>query len=280
MNMKRAFLAAVAVFVMVPGLVMAQGATTFPGSFTFSPDGPAEAEFNLALTCNGGTPLSQEIAVSANEVVNFSVLNAESAGAICDFALTGLPDTGWDLSDNGNCTDIAAVDGVMPGCIFVIEPTPFNFWANVAWMSNSDSASDIPPSGELTLECADVWNGTDVVTVSDSYTLTDDGLYLLDDGTYAPHPDGSTLCNAMLTVADSAVEVSNTGCTGVSVEVGDPAFLLDEDGDPIMDLGEVVICDIEASVFFEGIPTLSQYGMAIMVLLMLGVGFVGFRRFV
>jgi hypothetical protein len=33
-------------------------------------------------------------------------------------------------------------------------------------------------------------------------------------------------------------------------------------------------------VFFEGIPTLSQYGMAIMALLMLGVGFVGFRRFV
>ncbi|NNJ79124.1 MAG: IPTL-CTERM sorting domain-containing protein, partial [Xanthomonadales bacterium] len=39
-------------------------------------------------------------------------------------------------------------------------------------------------------------------------------------------------------------------------------------------------CDVEGTVFFEGIPTLSQYGMAIMVLLMLGVGFVGMRRFV
>ena len=39
-------------------------------------------------------------------------------------------------------------------------------------------------------------------------------------------------------------------------------------------------CTFTNAVFFEGIPTLSQYGMAIMVLLMLGVGFVGFRRFV
>ncbi len=39
-------------------------------------------------------------------------------------------------------------------------------------------------------------------------------------------------------------------------------------------------CKFTNSVFFEGIPTLSQYGLAIMALLMLGVGFVGFRRFV
>jgi hypothetical protein len=39
-------------------------------------------------------------------------------------------------------------------------------------------------------------------------------------------------------------------------------------------------CDVEGTVFFEGIPTLSQYGLAIMALLMLGVGFVGMRRFV
>jgi hypothetical protein len=31
-------------------------------------------------------------------------------------------------------------------------------------------------------------------------------------------------------------------------------------------------------VFFEGIPTLSQYGMALMALLMLGMGFVAVRR--
>jgi len=39
-------------------------------------------------------------------------------------------------------------------------------------------------------------------------------------------------------------------------------------------------CEIVNTVFFEGIPTLSQYGMAILALLMLGVGLIGFRRWV
>ena len=40
------------------------------------------------------------------------------------------------------------------------------------------------------------------------------------------------------------------------------------------------MCTITNTESFEGIPTLSQYGMAIMALLMLGVGFIGMRRFV
>ncbi len=41
-------------------------------------------------------------------------------------------------------------------------------------------------------------------------------------------------------------------------------------------------CTIINTLFFEdasGISTLSQYGMALLVLLMLGIGFVSFRRF-
>jgi hypothetical protein len=45
-------------------------------------------------------------------------------------------------------------------------------------------------------------------------------------------------------------------------------------------VGENASCTIYNTVFFEGIPTLSQYGMAILALLMLGAGFVGFRRWV
>jgi hypothetical protein len=38
-------------------------------------------------------------------------------------------------------------------------------------------------------------------------------------------------------------------------------------------------CTFVNTVFFEGIPTLSQYGMALMALLMLGIGVLGLRRF-
>ena len=62
---------------------------------------------------------------------------------------------------------------------------------------------------------------------------------------------------------NSSVEVSND-CGGM-IEKLEP--------------GDSATCGFTNTVFFEGIPTLSQYGLALMALLMLGVGMVGFRRF-
>jgi hypothetical protein len=43
--------------------------------------------------------------------------------------------------------------------------------------------------------------------------------------------------------------------------------------------GEKYGCTIYNTAFFEGIPTLSQWGMALMAFLMLAAGLMGFRRF-
>jgi hypothetical protein len=69
-------------------------------------------------------------------------------------------------------------------------------------------------------------------------------------------------CSVDEYVYDSAIEKDNK-CKNILVKAG---------GSPS--------CTITNTVFFEGVPTLSQYGMAILALLMLGMGFVGFRRFV
>jgi hypothetical protein len=61
---------------------------------------------------------------------------------------------------------------------------------------------------------------------------------------------------------DNVIEVDN-GCGQLKASAGDE-----------------IECEVINTVFFEGIPTLSQYGMAILALLMLGAGFVGFRRWV
>jgi hypothetical protein len=71
----------------------------------------------------------------------------------------------------------------------------------------------------------------------------------------------STSCWVVEEDQGSTVEVEN-GCMNIVVSVGN--------GDT---------CTITNTVFFEGIPTLSQYGLVLMALLMLGVGMVGFRRF-
>jgi hypothetical protein len=71
-----------------------------------------------------------------------------------------------------------------------------------------------------------------------------------------------TLCNFGELHDDSVID-SDNGCGEQSVAAG-----------------ASVACEIVNTVFFEGIPTLNQYGMAVLALLMLGVGFVGFRRLI
>ena len=77
-----------------------------------------------------------------------------------------------------------------------------------------------------------------------------------------------TRCWADENIQDSAVEIEND--CGTSPPTGQLHVTA----------GQGDSCTITNTLFFEGIPTLSQYGMAIMALLMLGVGFIGFRRFV
>jgi hypothetical protein len=74
---------------------------------------------------------------------------------------------------------------------------------------------------------------------------------------------GTASCTGTELNNSSTVEQTFSNCQSVSVSAA-----------------ETETCSITNTVFFEGIPTLSQYGLAIMALLMLGVGFVGFRRFV
>ncbi len=74
--------------------------------------------------------------------------------------------------------------------------------------------------------------------------------------------DEKARCSATEEIFDSAVESSGS-CNARDINPGSSSG-----------------CIFTNTVFFEGIPTLNQYGLAIMALLMLGVGFVGFRRFV
>lgn len=81
-----------------------------------------------------------------------------------------------------------------------------------------------------------------------------------------PEEQEFTECWAVENVQDNAVEVvSDCGSEespGIEVAVGTGGS-----------------CTITNTVFFEGIPTLSQYGVVLMALIMLGVGFIGMRRY-
>lgn len=77
-----------------------------------------------------------------------------------------------------------------------------------------------------------------------------------------PHWNGDSCCSVTELDVDSAVEPDDSDCDNVPVVIGATGS-----------------CTIYNTLFLEGIPTLNQYGIALLALLMLGMGMVGFRRF-
>ena len=69
-------------------------------------------------------------------------------------------------------------------------------------------------------------------------------------------------------------------CTVTEVNVPEEWVIADDSDCERVPVISGAECTILNTAFFEGIPTLSQYGMALMALLMLGVGAIGIRRFV
>ncbi len=280
MNIKRAFLTAVA-SLMLPGYAMAQ-VISFDTTLELLPEGFDYTQTVMAtLTCNTGNPLSQsfEIGPTTEDKVVFVVDNFDldefiqceiTASTASGFISLGTLTNG---ATNGNTCLYTAADqnliteGVNT-CVFQLAPEPFSFTISKVWEIEENDDNDVSLEADVDWTCYNVITGPND---SSLYTLSDDvTLYGNDSETiggeigFHPSPDGNTYCTADEDVVDSAVE-SDQGCSSsFSLTIGD-----NENG-----------CTITNTVFFEVIPTLSQYGLAIMALLMLGVGFVGFRRFV
>ncbi len=137
---------------------------------------------------------------------------------------------------------------------------------NKDWIIEGALGHDINPWYKLTLTCENV------IISEGAYQNEDDSwsiMFINESGTtnaqytamVIPDWDGGTSCSVEESQQDQSVEVSN-GCTNLLAQVGE--------GDE---------CTITNTVFYEGIPTLNQYGMAVLALLMLGMGLLGFRRY-
>jgi hypothetical protein len=269
MNIKRALLAAVAVL-MVPGYAMAQSTNTFATAIV-----PAEAGTpDMTITCNGGIPLTQ----TAPAGTTFTVTELQ-IGTVCTVVMVSDLDADWMAYSYWQGTDINSITpNATDYCEFTVAdgntawvcaveaiPTDFTYEVSVMWDISPEADPGIGENAEVSFTCNNVWTGGYVngslTTVTDTFDASSNVVESI-SGT--PSPTTPTTCSAYLMGYGSAVEVENGCMPPVTVPVG----------------AGTVSCTISATAFYEGIPTLSQYGMAIMALLMLGVGFVGFRRFV
>jgi hypothetical protein len=272
MNLKRAFLILMATMTL-PGVALAQDLSIGMTATVDFTDSNATEMITVDFSCNDGSnPVGQAMLGDGDSFRHPN--DGMSAGFVCTV-------TGSDINANYSVT----YNGETDPCEFTAADLGEGNSAEVtcAILASPDGAT-ITVTKDWNLEGA---GGEVVVTMAEVEARAAAGA-LVGGGLCTQQPLPTTATCVYLSFSgetdDASVSV-NTDVAGVEVtftEVGDDSSIEVTNGCGTIEVfpGDDVDCTITNTVFFEGIPTLSQYGMAIMVLLMLGVGFVGFRRFV
>ncbi len=233
-------------------------------------DGNDEDEITVSIDCNTGLILDQDKDLEDGEWVEFVVTDYTDGTLNCTITEDGLAgyageyyNVTLDTTNNESCEylDVTGEESAFE-CEITNSPLPVNITVTKDWIIEGLNNS-VDQGFELDLYCqasgmtgsgaynqyGNTWHGWDYGDGDDTFTWQIVPLF----------PTSS--CYVQEYFYESHVEVDN-GCGNLVASAGNGAS-----------------CTITNTVFFEGIPTLSQYGMALMALLMLGVGFVGFRRF-
>ncbi|NNJ64106.1 MAG: IPTL-CTERM sorting domain-containing protein, partial [Xanthomonadales bacterium] len=262
-------------------------------------DGNYETPVTIKMQCNNGLPTQQEVTLVPPEepgrgdfTVDFVVTKFGPGVMDCTIwedDVTGYTpsyvcgnigastqcDTGDDspLDDFGvgpcEFLDVDTDNDAGPAvhfCTIRNYPDPATITVNKEWIYPTTGGQDVEQVVDVTLHCdtplepigqqTQVFNS---VGYSNTQRIVGDGAA---SWSVRPTIYPANSCYATENVWNSYIERDDDGCGSLEVTAGGS----DE-------------CTFTNTVFFEGIPTLSQWGMALMALLMLGVGLVGFRRF-
>lgn len=253
----------------------------------FVDDNPAAV--TVQLTCNSGLPLQQVFNLKDGEHVEFSVPNFDPGNTNCRVEEIVIPDVGYTATyrasaDDGDAGDVRSeedgcyYDAIVGGgftCDITNSTGAVAVEVNKLW-EIPETVIEIEQLTDITIWCdAVIENGQldvttgyyfiDFVGVEGDQTLT--AMVMPERPTVEEPELPISYCWAVEAPLDSAVDASNE--CGDSLETAQLTVSL-ESGDE---------CTIINTVFFEGIPTLNRYGLAILVLLTFGIGAVGFRRF-
>ncbi len=223
-------------------------------------------DVDVTLTCNNGLPLQQTFTISEGSSVKFVITTFDEGEMDCEISETGTADGYTPSYDNGtvisaDSCEYIDVTSTAYTCAISNAADDATFTVYKEWEIINEGGEGVNEIAFVTIFCNNpiqggFWNGIEYAL---NGTLEGDGdsLTATVDTTLA-----SAQCRAEESVSQSGVETEDN-CGTRTIPAGGSSE-----------------CTISNTVFFEGIPTLSQYGLAIMALLMLGVGFVGFRRMI
>jgi hypothetical protein len=233
---------------------------------TFSDDSVYPVD--VTLTCNSGLPLEQTYTIPGgdNNDVTFVVTNILEGETDCSVTESNGPDNYTPEFNGGAGCDFENVNSGARSCSIVNSGDEGMFTVNMEWPVG-DGGYEVEESAVVTITCDAAFtvggNGATADTPETGYwsyseSLSDgDSMLAILDNTLGP-----VECSASQGMVPSGVETSND-CSARSI-----------------DAGEESSCTFNNTMFFEGIPTISRLGMAILILLMLGAGFIGVRRLV
>jgi len=308
MNIKRAFFASLSAM-LLPALAFAQPVVINPAEGTavfvvqkIFEDGNDETDVTLHMFCNSGNPTEQQLTVTPdNGIFNgtFEVafvldnIPVERNSAItctieetpvggyqgyysCGGASVSDPDDSCDvpfgtLGSEVECKYNDVDEGDVNYCIIRNVPNTAEISITKEWVVEGSVGNVLDYEARIAVRSTEYFTNAhgckgghycryvtfDKGPGSETKTLT---VY--------PGFEGATIW-VDEDVYDSTFETSNDCGGTMSVMPEGYEGASGEDS-----------CTFTNTAYFEGIPTLNQYGMAIMALLMLGVGFIGFRRFV
>lgn len=237
---------------------------------------------DVYLRCNGGLPLEQNFTIidpasggSGFEFVEFVVRYIDSGEVDCEIWEEPVP-TGYDPV----YTAAAAADGVAAAisppngtacsytdiqtgsftCEISNQAEPVEITVYKEWIGDFDKVG-LERVASANYTCYDVLDDPEAPKGKKVFGTLDFTPTQLSDtiGGIYNNPNGESYCEVEEVAVNSAVEADDSDCSYIPVAPGEE-------------------CTIYNTLFFEGIPTLDRYGLAVLVLLMLGVGLVGMRR--
>ena len=246
-------------FLLTPqGIEVGDSIARFPVEKLFDDGNPGEVQ--VSIDCNTGLPLSQTTTIAQGDGVTFVVTDFNEGELDCEITETSGAN-GYDqeyffgdASSDESCVYEGVEFETANVCIINNVLEPVEVVVTKEWIDDNPqfNAQNI---AEATFSC-----------VNEQFQQAFGTLRFVGNGDtdsfdVFPHWDGTTVCDVTESFLEGGVEADSSDCQGLSVTPGSGAS-----------------CTIVNTRLFEGIPTLSQYGLALLAMLMLGIGFVAFRR--
>jgi hypothetical protein len=240
----------------------ASSRATFNVNKVFTDGNPDEVE--VTISCNTGLPLEQSSMISEGDGVEFVVVDFDDGEMDCE--ITESVPAGYEAeyfdgvtSSGISCTFADIGWGQNFNCAVTNSPAPVDVEIEKEWVIEGDSLNGVSTEYRIDLFCdSEILGGSNYGETWHLWWYGEgDDLFTAE---VIPNYPASN-CHVEETVFDSAVEVDND-CGEFTVSAGNGHS-----------------CTITNTVFFEGIPTLGRYGLAVLVLLTLGAGLIGLRRF-